>query len=76
MFKSKLNAQTRVSIHLNVYIVHGIVGEDSIFMKEVGLFFAIFRPFLGKRSDRNLTLSDLNTSSYGHMAVLMLGNVP
>ena len=28
MFKSKFNVGTRVSIHCDVYIVHGTVGED------------------------------------------------
>ena len=30
MLKSKLKAGARVSIHPDVYVVHGTVGEDSI----------------------------------------------
>ena len=30
MFKSKLKAGARVSIHPDVYVVHGTVGEESI----------------------------------------------
>lgn len=36
MFRSKLKALTRVSINHDVYIVHGIVGEDSVPRKKVG----------------------------------------
>ena len=36
MFKSKLKAGARVSIHPDVCVVHGTVGEDSIPKDKLG----------------------------------------